>query len=249
MILIKTDQEIAKMQKAADVLVKVKQKVWDAIKVGVTPRELDAIAEKEILAHGCTSNFKGYGGFPNVACISVNDTLIHGIPNDVPLQEGDIISVDMGCIWQGYHSDSAFTKAVGKASKQDLKLMDVAKQAFFAGLNAIKPGARVGDISFAIGQYVASQGMYCPYEFTGHGIGKALHEDPYIPNSGKKGVGPLLKDGMVICLEPMILQKSPQVKILSDKWTVKSVDGLNTAHYEHMILIKDGHGVIMTEGI
>ena len=249
MIHIKTEQEIAKMQKSADVLVKVKQKVWDAIQIGITPRELDKIAEDEIKKHGCKSNFKGYGGFPNVACISVNDTLIHGIPNDEPLKDGDIISVDMGCIYEGYHSDSAFTKGVGNVSKEDKKLMDVAKSAFYAGVDAIKPGARVGDISFAIGQYVSSQGMFCPFEFTGHGIGKSLHEDPYIPNMGKKGVGPLLKDGMVICLEPMILQKSPIVKILSDKWTVKSQDGKNTAHYEHMVLIKDGRGIIMTGGI
>ena len=249
MITIKSPQEIEKMRKAAKALAEIKQVVWDAAEAGVTLLELDAIAEKEMAKKGVKSNFKGYGGFPNVACISVNDTLIHGIPSDYKLVEGDLLKVDLGCTYEGYHADSAFTKGIGKISDSSKKVMDVAKEAFYRGLNAIKPGARVGDISQAIGDYVHSQNMFVPENFTGHGIGTALHEDPYVPNDGFAKQGPLLKDGMVICIEPMIMQGSEEVKIQSDGWTVKAVDGLNTAHYEHTILIENGYGVVLTEGI
>lgn len=249
MITIKTPQEIEKMKKAAKILAEVKQIVWDSIKPGMTLLDIDAIAEKEIIKRGAKSNFKGYGGFPNVACISVNEILIHGIPNDYVVKEGDLVKVDLGCTWEGYHADSAFTKPIGKVSAESTKVMNVAIEAFKRGLNAIKPGARVGDVSAAIGDYVKSQGMYVPTNFTGHGIGTALHEDPYVPNEGNKKTGPLLKNGMVICIEPMIIQTSKEVKILGDGWTVKALDGKHTAHYEHTILIEDGHGVVLTEGI
>ena len=249
MNLIKTSSEIEKMKKSSKILSEVKQIIFDAIKPGISLLELDHIAEKEILLRGAKSNFKGYGNFPNVSCISVNDTLIHGIPTEYKLVEGDLIKVDLGCTWKGYHSDSAFTKGVGKISLNSKKVMDVAKKAFYKGLDAIKPGSRIGDISYAIGEYVSKQGMFVPDNFTGHGIGKSLHEKPYVPNFGKPKQGMLLKDGMIICIEPMILQKSKEVKILSDGWTVKAVDKMNTSHYEHTILIKDGYGEILTEGI
>lgn len=248
MISIKNQKEITKMKKSAQILIKVKKKVYKSIKPGITLLELDLIAEKEILKHNAKSNFKGYKGFPNVSCISVNDTLIHGIPNHYKLKEGDLVKVDLGCIWKGYHSDSAFTKGVGKISKQSQKVLNVAKQAFNEGLNAIKPGARVGDISQAIGDYVSSMGMFVPQEFTGHGIGKKLHEEPSIPNKGIKGTGELLKDGMTLCIEPMIMQKSSKIKIMKDNWTIKAKDGKNTAHYEHTILIKNGYPEILTRG-
>ena len=249
MITIKTPLQISNMKKSAKILAEVKQILWDKIEPGITPLELDAIAEKEIKARGAKSNFKGYGGFPNVACISVNETLIHGIPTNIPLKEGDIISIDLGCTFNGMHSDSAFTKGVGKISQSDKKLIEVAKNAFFKGIEAIKPGARVGDISAAIGDYIHAQGMYTPDNFTGHGIGTSLHEDPYVPNDGYPKQGPLLKDGMVICIEPMIMQKSKETKILEDGWTVVPVNGERTSHYEHTILIENGLPVILTEGI
>lgn len=249
MITIKNPQEIEKMRKAAKILTEVKKIIWDCIKPGITLLEIDAIAEKEILKRGAKSNFKGYGGFPNVACISVNDTLIHGIPTNYKVKDGDLVKVDLGCTWEGYHSDSAFTKPIGNISPSSKKVMNVAIEAFNRGINAIKPGARIGDISAAIGDYVHSQGMYVPENFTGHGIGTSLHEDPYVPNDGYPKQGPLLKDGMVICIEPMILQESKDVKILEDGWTVKSIDGKNTAHYEHTVLIENGYPVILTEGI
>ena len=248
MINIKNEQEIEKMKKASRILIKVKSKVYKSIKPGISLLEIDAIAEKEILKHNAKPSFKGYKGFPNVSCISVNDALIHGIPNHYKLKEGDLVKVDLGCVWKGYHADSAFTKGVGKISKQSQKVLNVAKQAFNKALSVIKPGAKVGDISQAIGDYVSSMGMFVPREFTGHGIGKKLHEEPSIPNDGIKGTGELLKDGMVICIEPMILQKSSKIKIMEDNWTIKAKDGKNTAHYEHTVLIKNGYPEILTGG-
>jgi methionyl aminopeptidase len=216
MIKIKTKSEIKKMKKAANILIKVKKVVYKFIKPGVTLLQIDKIIENEILKNNAKLNFKGYNGFPNASCISVNDALIHGIPNNYKIKNGDLVKVDLGCVWEGYHSDSAFTKGVGKISKQSQKVIDVAKKAFYKGFNAIKPGAKVGDISHAIGKYVKEMGMYVPKEFTGHGIGKELHEEPSIPNYGKKGTGELLKDGMVICIEPMIMQKSSKIQIMKD---------------------------------
>ncbi|UUM19097.1 type I methionyl aminopeptidase [Mycoplasma sp. 1018B] len=249
MITIKSDIEIEKITKSCRILAEVKQIVWDSIRPGISLKELDSIAFNEIIKRGAKPAFKGLYGFPATACISVNDELIHAIPSDYKLKLGDLVSVDLGCIWEGYNSDSAFTKGVGKISKIDQKLINVAQEAFLAGLKAIKPGARIGDISYAIGQVIKNNNFYTPSEYSGHGIGITLHEDPYVPNDGIPNTGPLLKDGMVICIEPMILQKSPKTKLKRNKWTVVSADGLNCAHYEHTVLIKNGYGVVLTEGI
>ncbi|MCK5867296.1 MAG: type I methionyl aminopeptidase [Mycoplasmataceae bacterium] len=249
MIHIRTEKEIELLRKSSQILAEVKQIIWDFIEPGVNLLEIDALAEKEIKNRGAKSNFKHYHGFPNVSCISVNEVLIHGIPSDYVVKEGDIVSIDLGCIWKGYHSDSAFTKGVGKISSSSQKVIDVAKEAFYAGLNAIKRGARIGDIENAIGKYIKSQGMYTPDNFTGHGIGTELHMDPYVRNSGAAKTGVLLKDGMVICIEPMILQESKNVKILKDGWTVVAEDGKHAGHYEHTVLIENGEAVILSEGI
>ncbi|QZE12080.1 type I methionyl aminopeptidase [Mycoplasma sp. Ms02] len=246
--LIKTKQEIEKITKSCQILAEVKQVVYDFVRPGVSLKEIDQLAFNEIKKRGAKPAFLGLYGFPATACISVNDELIHGIPSDYIVQDGDLISVDLGCVYQGYNSDSAFTKGVGNVSEDDLKLIDVAKVAFEKGVAAIKPGARVGDISNAIGSYIKSQKMFTPDDFCGHGIGAKLHEDPNVPNDGKKGTGPLLKDGMVICIEPMIT-KVPKIKYLSDGWTIASSDGSKTAHYEHTVLIKNGKGVVLTKGI
>ncbi|MGL5204935.1 MAG: type I methionyl aminopeptidase, partial [Metamycoplasmataceae bacterium] len=179
-------------------------------------------------------------------CASVNEELIHGIPSKRILVEGDLVSIDIGAIYDGYFSDSAFTKAVGNASDEDLFLIKVAEEAFNVGLHAIQKGARTGDIAFAIGSYLKSQNVYTPIEFSGHGIGKSLHEEPYINNDGRKGTGELLKDNMVICIEPMILQKSRKIKILKDGWTVISMSKMKSSHYEQTVLIKDGKGIVLT---
>lgn len=250
MIKIKKQNEIELMKKSCQILSEVKQIVWDSIRPGISTQELDDIAYDEIIKRGAKPAFKGYQGFPGTACISVNEELIHGIPSKTKtIKKGDIVKVDMGAIWKGWYSDSAFTKGVGKISDKDQKLINIAKDAFYIGLDAIKPGARVGDISHAIGKFVKSKGLFVPSQFTGHGIGKSLHEAPYIPNEGTANTGPLLKNGMTICIEPMILQQSNQVKILEDKWTVVSVHNKNTAHYEHTVLIEDGVGKILTGGI
>ncbi|MFV8470353.1 type I methionyl aminopeptidase [Mycoplasma sp. AA7A] len=248
MITIKNPSEIEKISKSCKILAEVKQIIWDFVRPGVSLKDIDQLAFKEIIKRGAKPAFKGLYGFPATACISVNEQLIHGIPSNYILKEGDLISVDLGCIWEGYNSDSAFTKGVGKISAADQKLIDVAKESFYAGFHAIKKGARVGDVSYAIGKYIKENGYYTPAEFCGHGIGRKLHEDPYVPNDGVKGTGPLLRDGMVICIEPMITQY-PKIKTLKDGWTVISADGSNNAHYEHTVLIKNGKGVILTKGI
>ncbi len=249
MISIKTASEIILMKKSATICKEVKQILFDAIKPGIKTITLDKLAYKEIIKRGGKPAFLNYLGFPNTICISLNEQVIHGIPGNRVIKDGDLVKVDIGVIFDGYYSDSAFTKGVGTISQSAQKVMEVAKAAFYVGLNQIKPGARVGDIENAIGQYVRLQNMYVPSDFTGHGIGKKLHEDPSIHNQGIAGRGPLLRNGMVICIEPMILQQTNKVKILEDRWTVVSLSGLPTAHYEHTILIENGFPVILTAGI
>ncbi|VEU75134.1 Methionine aminopeptidase [Mycoplasmopsis maculosa] len=249
MITIKSEREIELISKSCSILAEVKAVLYDFIRPGISLKELDLIAFNEIIKRGAKPAFKGLYGFPATACISVNQELIHGIPSNYIIKNGDIVKIDLGCDYKGYKSDSAFTKGVGNISETDKLIIDVAKRSFEAGLKAIKPGARVGDISAAIGKVIRENNLYTPIEYCGHGIGKELHEDPYVYNDGKAGTGPLLKDGMVICIEPMILQDSPKVKVLKDKWTVVSRDGKNTSHYEHTVLIKNGKGIVLTKGI
>lgn len=246
---IKSEKEIELITKSCEILAQVKQILFDAIRPGISLKALDAIAFEEITKRGAKPNFLNYHGFPATICASVNEQLIHGIPSDYILKEGDVLKIDAGCEYQGYHSDSAFSKIVGSGSALDHKLIQVAKGAFEQGIKAIKPGATIGDVSWAIGRYIRKQGYYTPLEFTGHGIGKSLHEDPIVPNYGVKGTGPKLVDGMVICIEPMILQYSPKIKIAKDGWTVISAANKNAAHYEHTVLIKNGKPVILTKGI
>jgi methionyl aminopeptidase len=216
MNLIKTEQEIELITKSCAILSKVKKVLFDAIKPGVSLLELDKIAFDEIEKMGGKPAFLGYQGFTGTICTSVNEELIHGIPSNRKLIEGDLISIDAGVIYEGYFSDSAFTKAVGTPSEEDLYLIKVSEEAFEKGLQAIKKGARTGDLAFAIGSYIKSKNLYTPDEFSGHGIGRSLHEEPYIYNDGIRGRGPLLEDNMVICIEPMILQNSKKIKILKD---------------------------------
>lgn len=250
MIAIRSEEEIKLLRKSGQILANAKQKVYDAIKPGISTAELDKIAYDTIIAQGAKPAFLNYGGFPNTCCISVNEEMIHGIPKSTKiLKEGDLVKVDMGAIWEGYYSDSAFTKGVGTIKQNDQKLIDIAMEAFYAGVSAIKPGAHLGDVEWAIGQVITKYKCYSPVSYSGHGIGKALHEEPYVHNNGTKGSGPLLKNGMVIAIEPMILQTSNRTKTLADKWTVTSIDGTNTSHYEHTVAIIDGRAEILTKGI
>lgn len=217
MISIKTPSEIALIKKSATICKEVKQIIYDAIKPGIKTIELDQIAHQEIIKRGGKPAFLNYHGFPNTLCISINEEVIHGIPGQRVIKNGDIVKIDIGVIFNHYYSDSAFTKGVGNIPAKNQKVIEVAKNAFYIGVDQIKPGARVGDIESAIGAYVRSQNMYVPSDFTGHGIGRNLHEDPSIHNQGVAGRGALLRDGMVICIEPMILQQTNKVKILKDR--------------------------------
>ncbi|BAP01076.1 methionine aminopeptidase (MAP) [Mycoplasmopsis californica HAZ160_1] len=246
---IKNKIEIKNIKKSCQILAEVKQIVYNYIRPGVSLKELDSIAFNEIVKRGAQPAFLGLYGFKHTMCISVNEELIHGIPSDYILKDGDIVSCDLGCIYKGMNSDSAFTKGVGTITPINKKLINVAKQAFEAGVAAIKPGARVGDISYAIGQVIRKNKFYTPDEYCGHGIGYSLHEEPNVFNDGLPGSGPLLKDGMVICIEPMVMQKNSKVKVKSDGWTVVSASGLTNSHYEHTVLIQDGKGVVLTKGI
>ena len=212
----------------------------------MTSRELNAICERVITEAGATPSFKGLYGFPAAACISINDLLVHGIPDDTVLKEGDIVSVDIGACFEGYHGDSAWTYAVGEISEADRRLLQVSEQALFEGLKYARAGNRLTDISHAIGEYVFAHGYSIPRDYTGHGVGRSVHEDPAVPNFGPAGYGVVLKPGMTIAVEPMVLAGRPQTKVLKDGWGVASKDGSRSAHYEHTIAITNNGYEIFT---
>jgi methionyl aminopeptidase len=216
------------------------------IRPGITTKMIDQVVEKTILANDATPSFKGYNGFPAATCCSVNDTLVHGFPSNTILKEGDIISVDIGACYKGYHGDSAWTYAVGNISEAAQHLLDVTKNSLFEGLKFAKAGNHLSDISHAIGEYVYAFGYSIPYEYSGHGIGSHLHEDPSIPNFGPAGKGIVLKEGMTLAIEPMVHRGKPYTKVMDDEWTVKTKDGSLAAHYEHTVLITSGECEILT---
>ena len=218
-----------------------------AIHAGMTTYELDKVIHDYIVSHGAKPSFLGYGGFPASACISVNDTVIHGIPSkNEKLKDGDIVSVDVGAYIDGYHGDSARTFAVGGISEEAQALMDSTEGSLMAAIDFVKPGIRIGDISSLIQEYNESRGYSVVRQYVGHGVGRDLHEDPEVPNFGKAGHGPRLVAGMVIAIEPMINQGTAQVKVLPDRWTVKTVDGKLSAHFEHTVAVTSGGCQILT---
>lgn len=208
-----------------------------AIRPGMTTNELNAVVEKYILAHGARPSFKNYNGFPAAACISVNEVIVHGIPGSRVLKEGDIVSVDVGSYYKGYHSDAARTFPVGVISKEAQQLIDVTRQSFFEGIRYAEPGLRIGDIGHHIQTYCESFGYGVVRELVGHGVGRALHEAPDVPNYGKEGHGIRLAEGMCIAIEPMITQGSYHINILRDGWTTVTADGKLAAHYENTVAI------------
>ena len=246
MITLKSQIEIETMREAGRIVGLAHEAVAKAIRPGVTTLELNAIAEKVIRDHGAIPSFLGYGGFPASICASINDVLVHGIPNHIRLKDGDIISIDIGAVYKGYHGDSAWTHAVGEISDEAKDLMKVTRESLFVGLQQAKPGNRLGDICHAIGEYVESHGYSVPVDYTGHGIGTELHEEPAIPNYGKAGRGILLKEGMTLAIEPMVHAGKPQTRVLQDDWTVVSKDGSLAAHYEHTIVITSTGYEILT---
>ena len=246
MITLKSQIEIETMREAGRIVGLAHEAVAKAIRPGVTTLELNAVAEKVIRDHGAIPSFLGYGGFPASICASINDVLVHGIPDHTRLRDGDIISIDIGAVYKGYHGDSAWTHAVGEISDEAKNLMKVTRESLFIGLQQAKPGNRLGDICHAIGEYVESHGYSVPVDYTGHGIGTELHEEPAIPNYGRAGRGVLLKEGMTLAIEPMVHAGKPQTRVLQDDWTVVSKDGSLAAHYEHTIVITSTGYEILT---
>ena len=245
MISIKSSHEIELMREAGRISNLALWTAGKAVRAGITTAELDRIAEETILAQGAKPNFKGYGGFPGTICASINDVLVHGIPNKTVLKRGDIITIDTGAIYKGYNGDNAWTFKVGDVPEKTQKLMDVTLEALYVGLSVVRPGIHLSDISHAIGEYVYAHGFTVPYDYTGHGIGTDMHEDPSIPNYGIAGRGPILKEGMCLAIEPMVHAGKPQTRVKLDGWTVVTKDKSLAAHYEHSIVVtKDGYEIL-----
>lgn len=234
------------MQESGRIVALVHETVKKAIKPGITTAELDAIAEALIRENGATPSFKGYGGFPGSICASVNEQVIHGIPGEIVLKEGDIISIDVGAFKNGYHADAAKTHPVGNVSEAAAKLIKVTEESFFEGLKYCRKGYRLSDVSHAIQKYSEDRGYGVVRDFVGHGVGRNLHEDPQIPNYGAPGRGPRLEAGMVLAIEPMINQGDFRVKVLDDDWTVVTLDGRLSAHYEHTVVITENEPMLLT---
>lgn len=245
--LIKTRAEIDKMRAAGKVLAEVLKALENSIVPDrTTPAELDAITKKMIEEAGATPSFLHYRGYPSSACISVNDTVVHGIPDDVPLRTGDIVSLDIGVFLNGWHADSAWTYPVGEISSEANRLLNVTRESLYQGIAKAKPGNRIGDIGAAVQKYVEKNGYGVVRDLVGHGIGQKLHEEPgSVPNFGRAGTGLTLREGMTICIEPMVNAGTWKVKTMPDGWTVKSFDGSLSAHFEHTIAItKDGPEIL-----
>jgi len=247
MIILKNSSDIIRMREANRILAHLFEHIRPMIQPGITTAELDSEAELFIRSHNAVPAFKGYRGFPSTLCTSVNEEVVHGIPGTRRLRSGDIVSIDVGALHEGFYSDAARTFAVGEVSKQALQLMETTRKALNAGINQAYPGNRLSDISCAIQQVVESEGFSVVRDFVGHGIGKGLHEDPQIPNFGKKGNGPVLKEGMTFAIEPMVNQGSWRIEILADGWTAVSSDRSLSAHFEDSIAVtKDGPLILST---
>ncbi|SDI07439.1 methionine aminopeptidase, type I [Alteribacillus persepolensis] len=247
MIICKTDRELDIMREAGKIVALTHQELQKHIEPGISTKELDTIADNFIRQHGAIPSFKGYGGFTGSVCASVNEELVHGIPGDRVLKEGDIISLDVGAKYNGYHGDSAWTYPVGNISEEDERLLEVTEQSLYAGLKEAKPKERLSNISHAIQSYVEPKGFSIVREYVGHGVGQELHEDPQIPHFGPPGKGPRLKPGMVLAVEPMVNAGERYVHTLSDNWTVVTTDGKNCAHFEHTIAITSTGYEILTK--
>lgn len=245
MINIKSEREIELMRHAGMLVSKMHKYIKPYIKEGITTNELDKLCEQFIIDNESVPTCKGYEGYPTATCMSVNDTVVHGIPNNYKLKNGDIITIDVVIGYQGYQGDAAWTYAVGNISDDKKHLMEHTEKALYEGIKMVKPGNRIGDISESVYKYATNHGLSVVRELCGHGIGRDMHEDPDVPNFGKSGTGPVLKEGMVICIEPMLNLGKRYVYLMDDNWTVKTEDGLPSAHYEHTVLVtKDGYELL-----
>ncbi len=239
MISIKSKREIDIMREAAEKLRNVFFELKELVRPGVKALEIDQKAEKVIRAQGARPAFKGYRGYPGTVCISINEEVVHGIPSNRKIREGDIVSLDMGLVWKDFYSDSARTWPVGQVNESILKLIEVTKNSLYAGMDQMKTGNRIGDISAAVQKCVESNGFSVVRDFVGHGIGRALHEDPQVPNFGAAGKGPKLEPGMVLAIEPMVNAGGWEVDVMQDGWTVVTRDRKLSAHYEDTIVITE----------
>ena len=248
MIVLRTAKEIDMMRKACQISAEALQVAGEAVKPGITTYEIDQIAYRYIKKQGAEPNFLNYNGFPATACISINDEVIHGIPSKKRmLKEGDIVSIDLGAKVNGYNGDNAATFACGVISDEAKRLCDTTRESLYLGIEQAVAGNRIGDIAFAIQSYCEERGFSVVREYTGHGVGKHLHEDPSVPNFGTAGRGQRLLPGMTIAIEPMINMGTKAVKCLPDGWTVKTLDGKLSAHFEHTIAITKGEPIILTK--
>lgn len=247
MIICKSETELKLMRRAGQIVAETHRLLAKSIQPGITTKELDQIAEDYIHSQGATPSFKGYNGFPASICASVNDELVHGIPGQRKLNEGDIISIDIGAQYKGYHGDSAWTYPVGKVSETAKKLLEVTEKSLYAGLEMAKPDVRLFTISHAIQKCIEDEGFSVVKEYVGHGIGADLHEEPQIPNYGIPDRGPRLRQGMVLAIEPMVNVGERFVKTLEDNWTVVTVDGSLCSHFEHTIAITANGFEILTK--
>jgi methionyl aminopeptidase len=238
--------EIAKMRLAGKVVAEVHEKTRAAIRPGVTTHELDRISRDVLASRGARSNFLGYHGFPATICTSPNEMIVHGIPGDYVLQEGDIISVDCGAIVDGWHGDAAYTAGVGEISPEARRLIEVTEQSLFKGIDQMVDGNRIGDIGAAVQNVAESNGYSVVKEYVGHAIGLAMHEEPQVPNYGQPGTGPKLRPGMVFAVEPMVNVGRADTRVLADGWSVVTADGKLSAHFEHTIAITDNGPEILT---
>lgn len=251
MVYLKTDDEVELLRQANTIVAKTLAEMAKMIRPGITPLELDKVAEQVIRDHGATPTFKGFPNpngtdFPASICTSVNDQVVHGVPGDKPLQEGDIISIDCGTCYKGFCGDSCYTFPVGEISEEVRQLLKTTKEALYKGIEQAVAGHRIGDISYAVQQHCMKQGYGVVKEFVGHGVGREMHEQPQVPNYGKRGNGMLLKPGLCIAIEPMITMGNPKIYLGKDRWTVFTYDQKPAAHYEHSICVRKGKADILS---
>ncbi len=246
MITLKSKREIELLKEAGHIVYLTHQYLRPHIKAGIKTKELDRLAEEFIRSKGATPSFKGYEGFPSTLCISINDEVVHGFPSDRVLQDGDIISIDIGACYKGYHGDSAWTYTVGEVSDDAKYLLEHTEKALYEGIKQAKVGNRIGDISYAVEKYATEHNLGVVKELVGHGVGTSVHESPDVPNYGTKGTGPKIRDGMVIAIEPMLTLGSPDIYIEDNDWTVKTEDSSLSAHFEHTIAITNEGVIILT---
>ena len=247
MIHLRDSWEIERIQKSSQIVRDTLEKLHEFVKPGISTLELDSIAEDYIKSQDAIPGFKGLYGFPSTVCASVDDEVVHGVPNNKKLEEGQILSLDVGAIYKGYYGDHARTFPIGSISASTKKLLDVTEKSLYEGIKSAKPGNRIGDISYSIQDYVESNGFAVIRDLVGHGIGESLHEDPQIPNFGVKGTGDIIKEGMCFAIEPMVAMKSYEVFTKKDDWTICTKDGSLAAHFEHTITIMDNGAKILTK--